>query len=391
MEPIFIGHNDKSFTSAFGVDVATPSKTITTINWLPGNQYGPCAAGATSSITTIGGTTLPLVTMPLSGKLAIGNASNTVSVGLNPTVVIAYNNAAGQSTTQYGSCGPTSVVSYSGAQSALVVNTGSNSVSLVNIGQYNYPSGTVSVGTTPVAAVINSAGTMAYIANYGSGTISEINLSSVQQSRTIAVGAHPTSVTFDSNGNLWVGGQGLLQSINVTNWSISNSFAINGTMTGMSYDASRSVLGGTILRNGSTATALAMPSNTSSTMNASIAYSTSGGVSHSITSLINPSTGSTSSSSVISDTAPYARSTIASRLAFAGQTAFTPPIYQSSAGDIVAVANGDTFTVSALSSGKVLVSGTTPYPIRGIKLTPTMLYLTMPESNSLVSMPLQLP
>ena len=209
MEPFFIAHNDTSYPSAFGVDVAIPAETVETFVWHATNN-GPCAGGATTSTTNYGGSALPLVTLLSEGKLAVGSSSNTKSVGTHPTVVIAYN-AQAMSVTQTGSCGPTSITTYSGAQSALVVNTGSNNVSLVNIGEYSYPSGTVSVGTTPVAAAINPAGTYAYIANYGSNTVSEVSLQNVNVSHTISVSAHPTSVAFDSGGNLWVGGKAILQ------------------------------------------------------------------------------------------------------------------------------------------------------------------------------------
>jgi hypothetical protein len=122
-----------------------------------------------------------------------------------------------------------------------------------------------------------------------------------------------------------------------------------------------------------------------------VAYSSAGGVSYSTTALINVATGNSATSSIVADTAPYAQSSLAGTLAFPGQTAFNPPIYTSSSGDLIATANGNTFTVSVLATGKVLVGGTTPHPIRGVKLTSTMLYLTMPESNSLVTLPMQLP
>lgn len=383
MEPIYIAHDDTSYTSAFGVDVAIPSETVQTLTWI-GNQNSSCG-NPTVSTTKYGGSTLPLVTLTYQGKLAVGSASNTISVGLNPTVVIAYNSVP-QTIEQTGPCGPTSIVSYSGAQSALVVNTGSNSVSLLNIGEYSYPAGTVTVGTTPVAAVINPAGTLAYIANYGSGTVSEISLSGVNVTRSLSVGTHPTSLTFDSAGNLWVGGQGYLESVNITNWKVGTTYAVDGTLNGISYDAASAEIIGALLQNGTTSS----PSN-GKTVGDAVAFSKSGGVSYSTTGIVSLASGSTATSTIASDTEPYALSSLATGLAYPAQTAFNPPIYTSTSGDIIASANGTSFTVSALSTGKVLISGTTPHPIRGVKLTSTMLYLTMPESNSLVTLPIQLP
>jgi hypothetical protein len=384
MEPIYIAHNDKSYTSAFGVDVAVPSETVTTIQF-PGSQYGLCQSVPTVTTTQYGGSELPLVTLTSQGKLAVGSSSSTISVGQQPTVVIAYNSVP-QYVQESGPCGTSYIASYSGAQSALVVNTGSNSVSLVNIGQYNYPSGTISVGTSPVAAVIAPGGNMAYIANYGSGTISEVSLQNVQATRTLSVGPHPTTVAFDTNGVLWVGGQGYMKLISRINWAVSSTFPLDGTVTGMSYDMSQGQFVATILKNGTSSS----PSN-GRTMSSAIAFSKSGAVSYSTTSQISVTNGNTTSNSIAADTSAYAQSSLAPYLAFPGQTAFTPPIYTSKDGDLIASANGNTFTVSVLSTGKVLVGGTTPYPIRGIALTSTMLYMTMPESNSLVTLPLQLP
>lgn len=383
-EPFYLAHNDTTWETAFGVDVAIPTETVQTLQWI-GDQNGPCAGGATVSTTKYGGSTLPLVTLVSQGKLAVGSSSNTIEVGKTPTVVIAYNSTA-QTVQQNGPCGPTYVANYSGAQSALVVNTGSNSISLVNIGEYSYPSGTISVGNSPVAAVINPAGTMAYIANYGSGTISEINLANVQVTRTLSVSPYPTAISFDSSGNLWVGGQGFLDEVSVSNWNVQTSYGVDGTITGMQYDAAQGGFVAEVLKNGS-----ATQPVSGITKNAEVAFSKTTNTSYSTTSLLNTATGVAIGSSATGDNAPYTSSSIASLLAFPGQTAFQPPIYTSSAGDYVAAANGNSFTVSILSSGKVLLSGSTPYPIRGVKLTSTNLYLTMPESNSLVTLPIQLP
>jgi YVTN family beta-propeller protein len=388
MEAIYIAHNDTSYTSAFGVDVAVPEETITTVTFseqLIGNKIQACLP--TTTTTTTGGSSLPLVTLPQLGELAVGNSSNTITVGTHPTVVIAYNGQTVSSTTTTSGCATgAKKTTYTGAQSALVVNTGSNSVSLVNVGQYKYPSGTVSVGTQPVAAVINPAGTLAYIANYASGTISEISLSGVAVTRTLSVGTHPTSLAFDSAGNLWVGGQGYLQSVDITTWAIGTTYAVDGTLNGISYDTASGEIVGALLQNGTASS----PSKGSTEAEA-IAFSKSGGVSYSTTGIVSLTSGSTTTSTIASDTETYSLSSLATGLAYPAQTAFNPPIYTSSNGDIIASANGTSFTVTALSTGSVLISGTTPYPIRGVKLTSTMLYLTMPDSNSLVSLPMLLP
>lgn len=120
-------------------------------------------------------------------------------------------------------------------------------------------------------------------------------------------------------------------------------------------------------------------------------FSRAGGTSYSTTAIVNVATGSTTLFSTAADTAPYVLSRIAPNLATPTQNAFNPPIYSATNGDLAATVNGNAFTVTSIPSGNVLISGTLPYPARGVAITPTVLYFTMPESNSLVSLPLQLP
>lgn len=386
-EPIYIAHNDTSFTSAFGVVAANPTETIQVHQVADVYGDGTCAGFSYDSSSVVGGTQFPIVTMPTLGEVALGSMSKVASVGLNPTAIVLYNDQGSYDIAFTGVCDSFQSFTYSGAQSALVVNTGSNSVSLLNIGQDNSrPTGIISVGTLPVAAVVNADETLAYVANYGSASVSEIDLTNAHLSRTLSVNTHPTSVSFDANGVLWVGGQGYLQSINTRTWTISNTIAIDGTATGLSYDKSQGVFVVPLLKNGSAAS----PSS-GITMNSAIAFSQLSGASYSTTSIVNSATGSSATSSIASDADPYEQSSLVTRLAYPGQTAFNPPIYTSGDGDLFAVANGNTFTVSTLSTGKVLLTGTLQYPIRGVYLTPTKLYFTMPESNSLITLPIQLP
>jgi YVTN family beta-propeller protein len=84
-----------------------------------------------------------------------------------------------------------------------------------------------------VAAAISPDETKAYIANYGDGTVSEIDLVNVQKTRTIAVMSHPASVTFDSNENLWVGGQGGVMKVNVSGWFVASSRGGSGKLNSL--------------------------------------------------------------------------------------------------------------------------------------------------------------
>jgi len=403
MEPFYIAHDDTSYTSAFGVAVASPTETDT--YYFSTDQYGEGCLGYQLMYTDVfGGTTDPLVTSLTLGKL-IGDTSGTAHPGSNPTVVIPFNDFP-QSSEYYSTEGGSSACFYTtqewkGAQSALVVNTGSASVSVVSIGTYSYPVGTISVGNHPVAAVISPSETMAYIANYDDGTISEVDLVGLIQTKTIRVMDHPASLAFDSNWNLWVGGQGSVVNVNVSGWFIASSTPVNGTVTGMSYDTQQGALVQTILQNGNSASVAAggtigEGTGEGATGSNPIVFNSTPRLSYSTQSTFSVATlasTTSTSSAVMGDNAAYAQSSIAPKLAFPGQTAFSPPIYSTNAinGDIIATVNGTSFTVSILATGQILMQGTLPYPARGVALTPAMVYFTMPESNSLVSLPIQLP
>lgn len=387
MEPFYIGHNDTSFTGAYGVAVANPGETYRIVSFEV--EGGHLCGTEKISTGTVGGTTIPLVTLLTQSALAIGTASKTVAVGASPTVVVAFHNVTTTVSTPAEICGnygAGTTYTYTGAQSALVVNTGSNSVSIVDVGQESLPTGTVAVGNQPVAAVINSAETMAYVANYADGTVSEINLNTVAATRTLSVMSHPAALAFDSSGNLWVGGQGAVAQVSIPNWSVTSSFSVDGTVNSMSYDAASGVLVQTILQNGS-----ASNRSDGSTMSAHVSYSAAPQVSYSVQNLFNTSTGASSPAQTVGDNAPYSQSSVSPYIAFPAQVVSNPPVYTSSNGDLTATVVGTSFTVSVVGTGKTLIQGTLPYPARGIALAPAMLYFTMPDTNSLVSLPISVP
>ena len=71
------------------------------------------------------------------------------------------------------------------------------------------PTGTVAVGKTPVAAAALGDGTFAYVANWGDGTISEVNLQNeLRRAGCLPVLTHPSAIWYDpAGGNLcrWEG------------------------------------------------------------------------------------------------------------------------------------------------------------------------------------------
>jgi len=305
--------------------------------------------------------------------------------------VIAINSTHDMVSTQLDDCTYANSA-YSGQQSVAVLNTGSASVSVVQIGDETFPSGTIAVGNQPVAAALSTS-KLLYVANYGDGTISEVDTTNLIQNRTLAVVQHPTSVAFDPSGTLWVGGQGSICPVSISNWSVGTCASMDGTVTQIGFSASQNLMVQTLLQNGT-------PSSPSqgATMNAAISFASSGQSSYSTVNLVNTSTG-VSSGPVISlnSNTAFVQSGVASSLAFPAQTALVPSVLSSSgitgnslssvSGDVVAVATGNTFTVSSLPSGEQLLSGTLPYPVRGVAIGGGIIYFTMTESNSVVSIP----
>ena len=82
---------------------------------------------------------------------------------------------------------------------AYVTNNGSNTVSVVDTGT-NTVTGSITVGTSPQAVAVNTAGTTAYVANQGSNTVSVIRTSTSTVTATIAVGASPDAIAVSPDG-----------------------------------------------------------------------------------------------------------------------------------------------------------------------------------------------
>jgi len=387
LEPIVIGHDSQTYPGAFGVAYVHPQETISRYSFTFIRNV--CIPNGSTTVNI--GYSGPMVTSITQGLLYLPN-NTTVAVGTNPTVVIPLNYTTTNTTSGSGTC-VSARTSYSGAQSALVVNTGSNSVQVVEIGQQAFPAGTIAVGQTPVAAVVAPSG-LIYVANYGSGTISEVNTTTLQQTRTLAVMANPTSLAFDASGNLWVGGQGYVDEVSIPNWTVTNSTPVDGTINQMGYSSNQNAMVQILLQNG-TVTA---PSN-GNTMAHAIVYGAPQS-SYSTVQVMNTASGTFSNPTLAAaDNAAYIQSPIAAQLAFPAQTAFVPatlsgsgitwPAISSVNGDVVAVANGNTFTVSSLPSGEPIIGGTLPYPIRGVAVGGDNIYFTMPESNSVVTLPMK--
>jgi YVTN family beta-propeller protein len=339
----FIGSINSSYVAPFGVAAA---------NFHEMDEVCPAGTRQHSDCTTTTWTDYyPLVTEVNSGKL-IGDGK-TVTVGSLPVAVVAYG------AFRYSNVTSTESLSENGTGTALVVNAGSNNVSFVDLRTLTVAA-TTPVGQKPVAAVVDSANTYAYVANYASNSVSQISLSTYAVTGTIAVGANPSALALDAAGNLWVGGNGYIQEYNVTTHALMSSSASAGQVNSLAVSAKQNRVISTAVKSGVAALA-------------QVSYSST-----------------PAPSAITSSSAQYTSSTMASIL---------PNPYLLAGGTTVSVNYGNNLSISAtptgyvvqdVYTGAVLLSGTTPAPVRGIAVDQTngFAYLTVPDTNSVYTVPI---
>jgi YVTN family beta-propeller protein len=302
-----------------------------------------------------------------------------VAVGANPTAVAAYTGPVNAQTSNGpgGSC-DTMLKTISGATRALVANSGANTVSVVDTVNDDVAS-TVTVGKQPVALVVNSAGTEAYVANYTDKTVTPVNLSAGTTSASIAVGGQPTSVALTSGGILWVGGVGFLSEINTSTMAVVATETVpSKNIVGLAYsDAENKIIATTLDASGNVYVDEVMPSSIVAggtySPAASTAVSTLG--TH-----LNQKTGA----EVQAFTATLASASILNT----NQIGAPPLVVQDGWAVVTATPTG--FTISDASGNNVLISEKTPSPITAIAVDAKLnvVYLTMPDSNTLLKVPL---
>jgi YVTN family beta-propeller protein len=306
-----------------------------------------CTSSTTSSI-------IPLVTLLNSAEL--NYLGSNITVGSQPTAVQAYHTA----TVTSGTEGSGTYTATTQPTLALVANSGSNTVSVVNLYPTTAVTATISVGTQPVAILIDSTGTYAYVANLGSATVSQINLSSNTVSGTATVGSTPTSLALDPSGTaFWVGGLNYISKINTSNLSIATTYTVSGQVTSLSISSGQNDYVYTIV--------------SGSTFQGAHA-SLSTGVEHT----------------------DY-------QMGLGGEVkAGTPsslPSWVSIGGPLVSASYGNRYIVEGTPSGfavldletdKVMMQGTTAGPVVGIAADPQQgtAYATETSTNTLLSIPL---
>jgi len=360
-----VGSNDKTHTTPYGVD----SADITV--WGQSCYYDD-TQGYVCYPYGPGTTPAYLITLSSTGQVNFSqNDTAVINVGSQPTAIKGY-----RSTTVCITTDP-----YGGNQctqeppNAIVTNFGSNTVSILDLVN-NAVLNTISVGTQPIAVALNNpnpaSATKAYVANYGSSSVSEIDLSANTQSRVAGVGARPEALALDPNGSaLWVGGLNYIYKISLSNLSVIQSFSVSGQVTSLAISGGQNSLVYTTV-------------------------STSGGSTNfqaQQASLSNFAVQGTYAQYTMSSSSYYAEAITS------GGPAPGAPGWLMSANALVSANYGNSIVVVGTPTGFAvldlirqitLFQGSTPTAVRGIASDPAqgVAYLTAPDSNSLITVPL---
>lgn len=256
-----------TLTSPFGVD-ATQTDVWGTECW--SDPYGepypledPYDGGGGQTCTNWSYTSNdPLVTLNSISQLSY--RGSVLGVGSSPTVVKAYwtdTRTNGWSDPYYSY-----EETITESSRALVVNSGSSSVSVVDLIGWQVIA-TIPVGVRPSAVLITPDESKAYVSNYDSSTLTEINLYTNTVTRNVSVGYHPTALTLDPGSSaIWIGGQGWLSKVDLASLVVVSTYSVNGTITSMAASNAQNSIVYTALTNGSApdstyAAAIAYPSS----------------------------------------------------------------------------------------------------------------------------------
>jgi len=323
----------------------------------PDGEISPSCTQPPTCTSTTTTSILPLVTLLSSAEL--NYLGSNIAVGSQPAAVKAYHNATATS----GTPGVGVYTATTQPMLALVANSGSNNVSVVSLYPTPQVTATITVGTQPVAILIDGTGTYGYVANLGSNTVSQINLSTNTVSGTVTVGSAPTSLALDPSGTaFWVGGLNYISKINTSNLSTAATYKISGQVTSLSVSAGQNDYVYTVI-NGST-------------FQGAHASLTSG-VPHT----------------------DYQLAYHGAAVDRAEPQASGPPSWMQVGGPLVSASYGNRYIVEGTPNGfavldlevdKVMMQGTTSAPIVGIAVDPQngTAYATEPGSNTLLSIPL---
>lgn len=353
-----VGQADTTdYTYPFGIDALTFSQSGQTCRLLAGNPEQIKCTPMSNVLLHY-----PIVTMYQLGQVKYNGT--VLAVGSDPTVVRAYNvKTVRESLDGFGG-----YVTTTQALNAIVVNTGSNTISILNLPSAS-TAATIPVGNQPVDARVSPDGSQAYIVNYGSETVSVVSLTSNTVTNTITLGGKPTSISLDGSGNAWIGGVGFIDQLNLSSLAVTSTSPVSATITGLAYSSGQSQL----------LTAVA-PSSTSSTV-AAISFSPNNKFAQSA--VIN-STGAYSA---------YSNSVMASELLWPSQLS-TGVLVSAHLNNLIGLsASGSSFSVIDVHNGETMLTGQAPGVIRGLAVDSAegVAYITIPDSNEVISVQIPAP
>ena len=289
-------------------------------------------------------------------------SSSVLQVWTRPVAVVTYGEWSDSTNTTGG--GMTVSEDASGTSQALVVNSGSNNVSIVDL-IAKYVIATVATGTTPVAAVVDSAGAYAYVADYGDSCVTKVDLKAYEAVATFPVIASPTSIALDGSGNVWVGGNGVVASYNSTTYAPLSTRTVTGVVSALGISAAQNKV---------------------------------------LVAAVGPATGGiTGDAMQISKSALPSSTTVTPMFQGAGTTyssssvaSMLPTPYLLGDGMVVSAQYKNNYVISAtptgyvvqdVANGAALFNGTTSAPVRGVAVEQTYgcAYLSVPDAHEVIT------
>ena len=353
-----------TLSSAFGADAGDVNYNMTLCIQILGTRH--CSS-------SIGNVAAPILTQYYANQVTYGKLSTsypcvalpaTLSVGSEPVAVKFYGSYAISCYENQNNYGTVTAPGH-----AIAVNSGSNSVTFLDL-QHGTVLGSATVGTQPMAVALNSAETMAYVANYGSASLSEVNLSTQAVTRTATGIAGALSLAMDPGGNyVWVGGTNYLYKVSLGTFAIVASYPVSGSVTSLAASNAQNELVYTLVQNCCT------PSSTYAVNEVA---------------LFNMSTKGNYAAATASPFAPY---TMNGTLPSAAVLPQATTVSAQFGNGMAASSTPTGFVIYDLVSHHQIMTGTTPTPVRGIAADPASLYayFTVPDSNEYIVVPLPQP
>jgi YVTN family beta-propeller protein len=360
----------------FGVSVATQITETINCVYVP-EGTAPHIVTTTQCSQSSSNFTIPVVSLYSANQVLIGG-SKYVDVGANPTAVVTPSYTAGEtSDTVTNNNGYTTTIRY-GSLRAIVANSGSNTLSVVNLlnGTRLYD---VTVGNQPVALAVSYDNSTVYAANYKDSTVTKVDLTTGTATATVAVGGKPTSVALTSAGTLWVGGEGFLTQVNTGTMSVAATEPVTGkSIIALGFSNSvNQLVATTVDTSGNVYAEDVSPS----TFHAGGVYTPL--ASHTVSSL------GTRLNRVTRAQVRAFTETLAGGSTISSNQVGAPPLVVQD-GWAVVTATPTGFTITDITGHVVLVSETTPSPVTAIAVDSKLnvAYLVMPDSNIVLTVPL---